>query len=192
MAEPVLKSLTYEAIQTIEERDGLRYERWGDELVAMTGGTSAHNLIALGLNRVLDGQVALPCVAYVTDMAVKLQSDAYSDKAYPDGMVVRDPLPGYYQTSPVILAEVLSESSVKRDRGDKWRAYTTLPSAEVYLIISQTSVHVEVYRRANQWQREDYLGVDAVIELPQPKLSLALADIYAKVLALNLLGLEKG
>jgi Uma2 family endonuclease len=191
MANPALQPLTFDAVEALEDRDGLRYELWHSEPVAMTGGTSAHNLIALALHRVLDDQLKLPCVAYAADMALKLQPGAYSDKAYLDGMVVCEPLPGNYQTAPVLVAEVLSESTVKRDRGDKWLAYTALPSLEVYLIISQTAAHVEVYRRATGWKREDYLGVEAVIELPQPVLTIPLAKLYAKVLALGLLGLER-
>jgi Uma2 family endonuclease len=191
MAQTASRPLTFDEVEAIEDRDGLRYELWGAAPVAMTGGTSAHNLIALGLNRILDNQLELPCVAYTADMALKLQSGAYSDKAYPDVMVVCDPLPGRHQTDPLLLVEVLSESSVKRDRGDKWFAYTALDSLEVYLIISQTAAHVEVYRRATGWQQENYLGVEAVIDLPRPKLTLPLAGIYQKVVALGLLGLEK-
>ena len=191
MAHPALKPPTFDDMEALENRDGLRYELWHNVPVAMTGGTSAHNLITLALHRLLDDQLKLPCVAYAADMALKLQPDAYSDKAYPDGMVVCEPLPGKYQTDPVLLAEVLSESTVKRDRGDKWLAYTALPSLHVYLLISQTAAHVEVYRRATAWKWEDYVGVEAVIELPQPILTLPLAAIYAKVRALGLLGLEK-
>jgi len=191
MASPALKPPTFDDMEALEDRDGLRYELWRNEPVAMPGGTSAHNLITLALHRLLDDQLKLPCVAYAADMALKLQPDAYSDKAYPDGMVVCEPLPGRYQTDPVLVAEVLSESTVKRDRGDKWLAYTALPLLQVYLLISQTAAHIEVYRRATGWKREDYVGVEAVIELPQPVLIIPLAGIYAKVLALGLLGLEK-
>ena len=47
-----------------------------------------------------------------------------SNATYPDVMVVCDPLPGSYQTRPVLLAEVLSDSSTRRDRIDKYAAYT--------------------------------------------------------------------
>ncbi len=64
MANPVLKPPTFDDIEALEHRDGLRYELWRNEPVAMTGGTSAHNLITLALHRRLDDQPKLPCVAY--------------------------------------------------------------------------------------------------------------------------------
>jgi len=63
----------------------------------------------------------------------------------------------------VLLAEVLSDSSVRRDRVDKMRGYTRLASCQVYLILHQTARHVEVYRRENRWRVAHYLeGVPAV------------------------------
>jgi Uma2 family endonuclease len=187
MSEAALKPLSFATTEILEDRDGLRYELWNGELVAMTGGSSAHNLIALGLRDVVRSQ-ARPCMTYVADMALKLQPGAYSNKAYPDVMLVCEPLEGNYQTDPALLAEVLSDSSVKRDRNDKMCAYRALNSIEVYLIVSQTNVHIEVYRRANDWLREDYLGVEAVIELPQPQLTIPLRQVYADVLVLGVFG----
>jgi len=44
MADPALKPLTFDDMEALEDRDGLRYELWRNEPVAMTGGASAHNL----------------------------------------------------------------------------------------------------------------------------------------------------
>ncbi len=187
MSETAVKSLAFAELAAIEQRDGFRYELWNNELIAMTGGSSAHNLIALGLRDVVRPQVR-PCVVYVADMALKLQPGAYSDKAYPDTMVVCDPLPGNHQASPVLVAEVLSESSVKRDRSDKMTAFKALASVEAYLIVSQTAARVEVYRRANRWSREDHVGLGAVIQLPRPRAVIPLREVYADVIALGLLG----
>ena len=110
-------------------------------------------------------------------MALRLHPGAYSDKAYPDVMLVCDPLEGIYQTEPVLLAEVLSESSVTRDRKDKFKAYTALDSVKTYLILSQTAIEIEVYQRATDWAREIYRDND-VIELETPKLTLPLREIY--------------
>lgn len=187
MSETVLKLPDYAEIEALEDRDGLRYEMWNGELVAMTGRSSAHNLIALGLRDAIRPQ-ARPCMVYVADMAVKLQPGSYSDKAYPDTMLVCEPSSGNHQTNPVLIAEVLSDSSVKRDRNEKMRAYRALASVETYLIVSQTAVHIEVYRRNNGWSREDYMGAEAMIELSEPRLTIPLRDVYADVLALGVLG----
>lgn len=171
--------------ELMEDRDEVRYELWHGQPHAMTGGTAANYLITVSLFRVLDGQLDLPCVAFMSDMAVQLRQDAYSDKAYPDVMVVCDPLPGRVQTAPVLLAEVLSESSVQRDRTDKMNAYKALTSCQVYLIVNQTAQYIEVYRRGNGWRQEDYLS--GIIELNKPKLRIDLPDVYDSVKALGFL-----
>lgn len=181
MSEPALKPLTLDELEAFEERDGRRYELWDGQPVAMTGGTRAHNVIALGLYRTIYRQLQPGCEAYVADMSVRLQPSAYSDKAYPDVMVVCDPQDGTCQTDPLLIAEVLSESSVSRDRNQKFKAYTALDTLKVYLLLSQTAIEVEVYRRANGWTEEIYRGGEAVIELAQPKLRLPLREIYQDV-----------
>jgi Uma2 family endonuclease len=180
MSETALKRLTFDEAEALEDRDGVRYELWHGQLVAMTGGTSAHNQIALDLREHIKGQSDRRCLVYAADMALKLNPGSYGDKAYPDVMLVCDPLEGTYQTDPVLVAEVISESSVTRDRNDKFKAYTALASIQVYLILSQTAVEIEVYRRATDWACEIYRGSD-IVELQAPALRLSLPEIYDSV-----------
>lgn len=173
--------LAFDELDALEEHDGVRYELWEGQPVAMTGGTRAHNLIALGLYRILYRQLQPGCDAYVADMGVRLDASTHSDKAYPDVMVVCNSQAGPYQTQPVLVAEVLSESSVSRDRNKKFAAYKTLDSVYTYLILSQTAVEVEVYRRAKGWTEEIYRGGESIIQLDHPELALPLREIYSDV-----------
>lgn len=182
MAEPALKSLTFDDVEILEDRDGLRYELWGGEAVAMTGGTPAHNLIALALARTLYPQLkGTPCRVFMADVGLRLGEFARSNKAYPDVMIVCNPKPQVYQTAPVLVAEVLSESSVGRDRNTKFKAYQALATVQTYLILSQTAVEIEVYRRTRGWAEEVFRGGEAVIELAEPRLRLPLRTIYEDV-----------
>lgn len=178
MSSLALKPLSLAELDTLEAQRGQRHELWDGQPIAMTGGTRAHNLIALGLRDVLRRQLPRHCDVFVADMAVRFPS---RDQAYPDVMVVCEAQQGAYQEQPILLAEVLSDSSVARDRGPKFNAYRSLPSVEVYLIISQTAVEIEVYRRAENWTEELYRGSDAVVQLPKPALSIPLRDVYAPV-----------
>ena len=102
MAEPALKLLTFDELEALEDRDGLRYELWGDEPVAMTGGTPAHNLIALALARTIHPQLkGTPCRVFMADVGLRLSESVRSNKAYPDVMIVCNPKPETYQTAPV-------------------------------------------------------------------------------------------
>ena len=182
MKQRVFERMTLADIEALEERTGQRYELWQGQPVAMTGGTAAHNLVALGAYRAVHGQLKANCRAFVADVKLRLDEADDSDTTYPDVMVICDPLTGNQQTRPVLIAEVLSDSSVRRDRVDKRAAYTALESLQVYMILSQQDVEVDIYQRANQWQRERYQGLEAKIELTALEMRLALRDIYAEVL----------
>jgi len=186
MIEPAPLSCSIADTEAMEDREQIRYELWQGQPRAMTGGTPAHNLITLALRDVLRDQVK-PCRVFTSDVAVRLGEADDADKAYPDLMVVCNPSMERVQRAPVLLAEVLSDSSVRRDRVDKMRGYTRLASCQVYLILHQTARHVEVYRRENAWRVEHYL--DGVIELASPAVRIPLNAVYAE---LGELGLDLG
>lgn len=181
MAEPAPQRLTIDDVELLEDRDGVRYELWDGVPVAMTGGTPAHNLIALGLRDVIKPQLPAGCRVFVADVGLRLGESQHSNKAYPDVMVVCDPQPQTYQSKATVVAEVLSDNSVRRDRSIKFKAYTGHASAQTYLILSQSAIEIEVYRRVTGWAEEIYRGPDAVIELHDPALRLPLRQIYAEV-----------
>lgn len=181
MCDVAIKRISFDELGEIEDHDGLRYELWHGEPAAMTGGTRAHNVISLGLYRTIYRQVPTGCETYVADMSLRLDPSTYSNKAYPDVMVVCNPQDGVYQTEPVLIAEILSESSVNRDRNQKFKAYTSIDSLEVYLILSQTAVEIEIYRHSNEWGEEINRATDNIIELNAPQLQLPLREIYHDV-----------
>ncbi|MGH8580898.1 MAG: Uma2 family endonuclease [Gammaproteobacteria bacterium] len=183
MKQPMRKPMTLAELEALEDATGQRYELWHGEPIAMTGGTLKHNLIALGLYRAIYPQLKPDCRVVVADVKLHLSEAADSDAAYPDVIVVCEFLPGSYQTRPLLLAEVLSDSSIRRDRVDKHSAYAALESLEAYLILSQEEVLVDVYQRAQDWQRERYQGLETEIPLAVPTLGLPLREIYADVLA---------
>ena len=98
-------------------------------------------------------------------------------------MVVCDPLPGSYQTRPVLLAEVLSDGSTRRDRVDKHGAYTALESLEAYLILSQQRRYWSMSTRAEDRRRVRCEGREGEIRIAALGLSLPLREVYADVLA---------
>jgi Uma2 family endonuclease len=86
----------------------------------------------------------------VSSSDVRLAIAASNLYTYPDVMVVcgdpafmgnrRDPV-----SNPVLIIEVLSESTKEYDRRDKFQSYRTLLSLNEYLTVTQDKVHVEQY-----------------------------------------------
>jgi len=106
---------------------------------------------------------------------------------YPDISVVRGKATYYRDrddilTNPILLGEVLSPTTEAYDRGEKWASYQTLPTLQHFLLLAADRVRVEAYtREENGWHFEAHEGLEAVIVLPTLGVTLALADLYARV-----------
>lgn len=95
-----------------------------------------------------------------------------------------EPNPGtdHFQDRPVLLVEVLSQSTRRIDDSEKREAYLTIPSLHYYLLFEQDSADAVVFRRDEEdFRRELVSGLDAVVELPALKIRLALADVYHRI-----------
>ncbi|HWH70913.1 MAG TPA: Uma2 family endonuclease [Candidatus Sulfotelmatobacter sp.] len=79
---------------------------------------------------------------------------------------------------PKLIIEVLSESTERVDRQEKFFAYTTIESLEEYVLVAQTSVEFIVFRRATGWRAEKISGPSASLALNSLQLTLPLAAVY--------------
>lgn len=82
-----------------------------------------------------------------------------------------------YVTEPRLIVEVLSESTAARDRLEKWIAYRGLDGLQEYVLVSQETPGVDVYRRAADGWRESHFTPDEDLELVSMDLRIALSDI---------------
>ncbi|MFZ4790521.1 MAG: Uma2 family endonuclease [Candidatus Competibacteraceae bacterium] len=162
-----------------------RHEYVRGEMLAMTGGSVAHNLIALNLAVALRTALrGTPCRVYVND--VKLRIEAADCFFYPDVMVSCVE-PGrlqdcYVVTDAKLVIEVLSPGTIQRGREFKRLAYRQLPGLQDYLLVAQNSRSVTIYRRLpDGWEQERY-GPGEVVELRSLGLSLPISQIYEEVL----------
>lgn len=161
-----------------------RHEYVHGEILAMTGGSVAHNLITLNLAVALRYSLrGTPCRVYVND--VKLRIETADCFFYPDVMVSCVE-PGRLQDCYVVadaklVIEVLSPGTVQRDREFKRLAYRQLPGLQDYVLVAQNSQSVTVYRRLpDGWEQEQY-GPGEVVALRSLGLSLPISQIYEEV-----------
>jgi Uma2 family endonuclease len=100
---------------------------------------------------------------------------AYNDKLlkqggkyfYPDAMVVAENAEQntLHKTAPVILVEVLSPSTRKKDLTSKRFFYQNIFSLEEYVLIEQDKAEIQVRRKKEHWQsRYYYLGDKITLE----------------------------
>jgi len=131
-----------------------------------------------------------PCEPFNSDMKVRVQMPSHTRFYYPDGMVVCSPnLPeDPYQDRPVVIAEVISESTRRTDEGEKREAYLTIPTLRVLLLIETDQPRVVAYRRdaemagsAGGFRSELYAGLEEIVPLDEISAELALRDLYERV-----------
>lgn len=164
------KIYSFDDLLELEDLSGQKYELLDGRIVAMTGGTRAHNLIALGLFSEIDRQKADGWRLYVADVKLRIPAadGAQRDSGtYPDVMLAcGKEVSELYEEAPVLLAEVLSDSTARQDKGSKRDRYLGIPSLQVYLVLSQTEMMMTVYQRERDgWQSDVYLRTEADIEL---------------------------
>jgi Uma2 family endonuclease len=97
---------------------------------------------------------------YTSDARVQVDERHYF---YPDVTVACGEQDEKTLKNPVLVIEVLSPSTEKRDRGAKFKAYKRLPSLQEYVLIGSESKTIEVYRREGAfWKQCDYQEGDTI------------------------------
>ncbi len=86
-------------------------------------------------------------------------------------------------SNPILIIEVLSESTKEYDRTEKLQSYRTLSSLKEFLTVAQDKIHVEQYVRQSdeQWLLTDHKQTTGHIQLASVDLKLRLFDIYEKI-----------
>lgn len=157
----------------------IKHEYDDGELVAMSGASKNHERIKMNLAGYLFNHLrGKPCEPFSSDVKVKIGQYLF----YPDAMVVCEDtsMHDYYAETPVLVVEVLSKSTRRRDETIKRRLYQTIPSLLEYVLIEQDIVDVEVCRRSEGWVSNHYfLGDQARFE--SVDLTLDVAEIYQRV-----------
>jgi len=164
-----------------------RHEYIDGKIICKESGTPNHNQItgnfAATLNILLKRQ---PYQVFVTDQRLWIPNRRIH--TYPDIMVVQTPLvfeEGRKDTitNPVMIAEVLSNSTKSYDKDEKFAAYRTIPSFQEYILIDQYTMHVEQYYKAdnNKWIFSEYSNSQDSLNLASIACQILVEDIYDKV-----------
>ena len=163
-----------------EEASQVRHEYLGGLVYAMAGETTTHNTICLNLaTRIRSHLRGGPCKLYLGGIRVnfELRSDEYF--YYPDIVVTCDKRDTHrrFVQYPKLIIEVLSESTERVDKREKFFTYTSIESLEEYGLVAQDNREVIVFRRANDWKAERTSGAKARVALSSLKVALPLAAI---------------
>ena len=177
-----LKRQTVDDYLAIDDGSPLRHEFRDGVIYAMGGASDDHGRIAMNLAAAIHGHLPDRCDVFQGDMRLKLRtvpSDAYY---YPDVMVTCSDLDRakVHREHPLLVVEVLSPSSERVDRGEKFIAYTAIPSVEEYVIVVQSAPQIDLFRRRDGWRGESYFLEDD-ITLESISLTVPVRQVYRRV-----------
>ncbi len=168
-----------------EENSKNRHEFMDGEIISMAGATRKHNLLTSNISTELSLQLRkTDCEVYSSDFKVKVRE---GHNVYPDVAVACDEIitsnNDLILHNPLIIFEVLSKSTEKRDRGEKAEDYFRMESLTDYILVSQTRVRVEHFSRQtnNEWTLKIYETLDDNLELDSIKCRIPLDLIYLKI-----------
>jgi len=165
--------LTPEEYLAFERASEQKHEYADGEIFAMSGGSREHSLTATNLIGELRAALLdRPCEVHGSDLRVK--SLATGRYVYPDASVVCG-RPSFEDASrdtllnPIVIVEVLSDSTEAYDRGDKFAHYESIPSVQDYVIASQKEARIDHFHRQadGSWnvrilRKDDVLVLDAI------------------------------
>jgi Uma2 family endonuclease len=171
----------------LERAADYRSEYYRGEIFAMAGASNEHNLIVNNLNFHLFTHLrGRGCRMYTFEM--RLRINATRLYTYPDAMIVCGKslyADDYVDTivNPLIIVEVLSDSTESYDKGKKFDHYRQVPTVQEYILISQEIRQIErrVRVSASEWRLQVYDGLESVLPLDAIETSITLAQVYLDI-----------
>lgn len=173
---------TFADYLTLERDSDIKHEFDDGEILAMSGGTARHSALASKIGAALENTRPPGCTVFQSDMRIRIAATGratYPDVSMVCGPLAYDPDDAAHTTitNPTLLVEVLSVTTEKGDRGNKWMHYQRIPSLQEYVLVSQQP-RVEIYRRmpSGTWE---YLEVEEGTIALASGATLDLAMVYA-------------
>lgn len=162
-----------------DRADGQKYEYVNGEIYAMAGASRGHNQLSMAFAGLLFLHLrGSRCQVFQSDMKVEIKTLGETRYYYPDVQVTcAEENASHFNQSPCLIVEVLSDSTARKDRTEKLAAYRLLPSLQEYVLCSQDTPYVEIYRRTNDWHKEIYTE-GKTFTLASVGLEMAVDELY--------------
>jgi Uma2 family endonuclease len=172
--------MTLESFLAWEDRQPLRHEFDGVRTIAMTGGTEAHALIQVNLAIALGGRLrGKPCRFVGNDLKIQVAGRI----RYPDGFVYCGPSRADRKVieEPVVIFEVLSNSTSSTDLITKNAEYAATPSVRRYIVLAQDAIGGTMFERVGEDWTGRLLSADSLLRMPEIGIEVPIAEFYEGV-----------
>jgi Uma2 family endonuclease len=153
-----------------------KYEFDGRDVIPMTGGTVAHQVIVFNLLVVLGRLLSGVSIRPLHEMRLRIGTRV----RYPDVVVSSAPLDQTVRTltDAVAIFEVLSDDTAVTDRVDKLIDYAEVTSLRCYVLLEQVTMAATLFQRepGGAWVASAHTG--GALALPGLEVQLPLVDLY--------------
>ncbi len=182
-----VRRMTLEEYFEFDKKAEGNFEYFDGEIFEMSGVSIEHSTIELNLAEKLNPQVrAKGCRAFSANFRIKPKN--ILTYRYPDLSIVCGGAKfveiGGLQclTNPNLIVEVLSDSTEKFDRGDKFREYKSIEGFAEYLLVSSTSIGTTLFQQHSGrfWLQSDYSGGES-FHLNTLDIDVSVDELYQDV-----------
>ena len=166
-----------------EKKSDVRLELISGVIIAMAGASKNHNLMTTNTVVILANHLHnSPCEVLASDMKLKVN---HQNNYYPDVGVYceQEDQDQYIKKSPLLIIEVLSQSTMATDLTTKRENYFNIPSLDEYIVLFQNQIKAIVFKRVDKtsdWTKK-ILQQDDVLLLHSINLEIPLTNFYHKV-----------
>lgn len=170
----------------MEDASPIKHEYFRGEIFAMAGASGKHLDITGNVSASLHDQLrGRSCRTRIAQQRIKVERNSL--QTYPDIVVVcppfvRDPNSTITLMDATLIIEVLSPSTARYDKNDKFRFYQDLPSLRHYLTVDQDKIEViHNFWQNGEWAREEFTSLEGEIRLAAIDCVLLVCDVYEDI-----------
>lgn len=179
---------TFDEYLLLEEKADFKHEYLNGKIKLMAGASLSHQRIITSLIITLGG--LLDDDMYdILGSDLKTYSSKYNKSRYPDVFVIKGE-PEFYNTktqsvviNPKVVFEVLSKSTAKADKTEKFEEYKSLATFEEYVLVEQSKPQVTVHTKEadGTWTNKITTDLQESIQLRALGIAMPMQRIYRKI-----------
>jgi Uma2 family endonuclease len=167
-----------------EKSSEQKHEFFYGKLIDMPGDTKLHEIIKKRLSRILDSLLEMAGFeTYTSD--IKVSADTGGIYFYPDVVLVKkaeQSADDYVAINPILVVEVLSDSTRTYDTVDKYIQYRKMPSLQYYMLVEPETMLITCLTKQEdgEWLSYIYTKPDAVVPLDKLGVGINVRDVYGQ------------
>jgi len=181
------KFISHQEYFDMEEAAEYKSEYYHGEIFAMSGASFNHNVIAMNVSGYLHNLFQnSACFVFNSDMKTEIDKERHY--TYPDISIVCGDVEFAENrndtvANPLVIVEILSDSTKDYDRGSKFTAYRNIKSLKDYILIDQYDYHVEYFHKneSGQWSLSEFKNVNDTFKISSIDVELSMKKIYNRV-----------